>query len=127
MNRLWAIGGERGTKGDGKIGERKGGIETGKGDRKKMERGEIQTGRGRKTGKISVMLSGATEELSAVEPLRSERLQLSCLYWSKKGSDPIVKKCFFLQVCQVKTTSLCSSVCPSVAPKPAREICNILN
>lgn len=34
--------GERGTKGDGKIGERKGSIETGKGDRKKMERGSRQ-------------------------------------------------------------------------------------
>lgn len=127
MNRLWTTGGERGTKGDGKIGERKGSIETGKGDRKKMERGEIQTERGRMTGKSSFVLSGATEALSAVEPLRSEHLQFSCLYCSKKKSNTSISNCFFLQVCQVKTASLCSLVCPSVAEKAAREICNILN
>lgn len=93
MNRLWTTGGERGAKGDGKIGERKGSIETGKGDRKKMERGEIQTERGRMTGKSSFVLSGATEVLSAVEPLRSELLQFSCLYCSKKKSNTSRSNC----------------------------------
>lgn len=45
------------------------------------------------TGKSSFVLSGATEVLTAVEPLRSEHLQFSCLYCNKKKANTSRSNC----------------------------------